>query len=590
MAMVPERKKGLSGLMGVAKKQRGRLLGSIGLAVAGQSAGLVPYFMISCIITQVAAAPMDQIPPGDLYWPLVYGAVGLLLRQIFTAASAWLSHMAAYDVLYDLRIGISRKLLDLPLGYFNKRNSGQIKKVMSEDVEQMEVFLAHNLPDFMGAVVYMIIATIALFAIDWRMAAVTTVFIPLGMTYLGVTMRRGDDRTGEWFDTTEKMSHVMIEYIQGMPVIKAFNHTVKSFSKFSDILEKGNRIENETSRHWYVPMSVFSVSLTLNMLCIIPLGAVLHNQGEISLGTYVLFILMGIGIGSPMWVLVQFGRGMIVNIESKERIDAILNEPELAAPAARKEPGRAISGSKVTFSYGGGDKAVDGVDFTIPRRSFTALVGPSGAGKTTLARLLPRFWDVDGGSIRLGDADLRDCGLQDIMDRYGFIFQSVYLYNDTVVANLRVGKPDATMQEVIAAAKAACCHDFIMELPQGYDTVIGERGSRISGGEKQRLSIARALLKDAPILILDEATASVDPGNEALIQQSVNRLVADKTLVTIAHRLSTIVEADQILVLDQGRVMARGTHAELLDSSQLYRAMWDAHMAAQGWTLEGEAC
>ncbi len=481
-------------------------------------------------------------------------------------------------------------MLRLPLGYFNKRNSGQLKKVMSEDVEQMEVFLAHNVPDFFGAVVYMLLAAVALFSVDWRMALATTGFIPVGFAYFALTMRAGGGKTVAWFNIAERMSHIMIEYIQGMPVIKAFNHTVSSFSKFSNTLDMGKELENETSRCWYLPMTVFSVFLTLNMLCVIPLGAVLYSRGDLSLGTYVFFILMGIGFGSPMWMLIQFGRGMVSNIESQARIDAILFAPELSDVVDQAVSGENIAVRGIEFSYGKGGKAVDGVDCDIPRNSFIALVGPSGAGKTTLARLLPRFWDVDAGSIQMGDVDIRDVSLKSLMDQYGFIFQSVYLYNDTVMANLRIGNPDATDEDVYAAARAACCHDFIMALPQGYDTVVGERGARISGGEKQRLSIARALLKDAPVLILDEATAFVDPENEALIQQSINRLVENRTLIAIAHRLSTIVAADQILVLDRGRVVARGTHDELLGTSPLYKSMWDAHMAAQGWELEGEAC
>lgn len=592
MSEKKQEKKSLAGLLRMAKRQRAKLTGSVVFAVAGQSAGLVPFFVVSYVITLLASRPVNEIPPSELYRPIAFAAGAILLKHIFMATSSWLSHRAAYDVLYDLRVAISQKMLNLPLGYFNKRNSGQIKKVMSEDVEQMEIFLAHNVPDFLGAVIYMLLTTVVLFVVDWRMAIATTIFVPIGLVFISSVMRKGEEKTSEWFNIAEKMSHVMIEYIQGMPVIKAFNHTVSSFSKFSDTLALGNQLENETSRRWYLPMAVFSVFLTLNMLCIIPLGAVLYDGGELSLGSYVFFILMGIGFGSPMWVLVQFGRGMVSNIESQARIDAILNAPELHEPVEYKKPGRDVAARQVEFSYGGNGngKALDGVDCSILQHNFVALVGPSGAGKTTLARLLPRFWDVDGGSITVGDADVRELRLKDLMDQYGFIFQSVYLYNDTVMANLRIGNPNATDEEVVAAAKAAYCHDFIMELPQGYDTVVGERGARISGGEKQRLSIARALLKDAPFLILDEATAFIDPENEALIQQSISRLVENKTLIAIAHRLSTIVSADQILVLDQGRVVARGTHDELLESSALYKTMWNAHMAAQGWALEGTTC
>lgn len=458
---------------------------------------------------------------------------------------------------------------------------------MSEDVEQMEIFLAHNIPDFMAAFVYTLLVAVVLLVVDWRLALATILVIPAGMFVQMMTMTSGRKFLHNWLVSKEKMNAAMIEYIQGMPIIKAFNHTVESFSKYSTSIEDCLRLENETSERWYLPMSIFTVSITANMLFLLPVGAAMYLADMITLGKFIFFLLMGIGFGNPMWVMIQFGRFMEQNIECQARINSLLTAESLCEPDQPVSPGEGVSGNNVEFGYGNQTKVIDGIDFSIPARKFVALVGPSGAGKTTLARLIPRFWDVAAGSITLGQTDIRNIKTDDLMDQFGLIFQNVYLFNNTVLANLKLGNADASDAEIVDAAKKARCHEFIMKLPKGYDTVIGEKGARISGGEKQRLSIARALLKDTPILILDEATAFIDPENEALIQDAINKLILNKTLIVIAHRISTIIAADEIWVMDKGRIAARGTHDQLLAGSTLYKNMWEAHVSAQGWAVEG---
>ena len=306
----------------------------------------------------------------------------------------------------------------------------------------------------------------------------------------------------------------------------------------------------------------------------------------ITLQKFVLFLLLGAGFGNPMLTMIQFGRFMAKNLEGQTRIAAVLAAEPLSEPDEPELPGKGIFGKKVEFGYDKKIRVLEGIDFSIPARRFVAFIGHSGAGKSTLARLIPRFWDVDAGSISLGDTDIRKIKTDDLMDEFGLVFQNVYLLNDTVSANLQIGRPGASEAEIKQAAGIAGCHDFIMDMPKGYGTIIGEKGGRISGGEKQRLSIARAILKDAPILILDEATAFIDPENEALVQDAINKLVKNKTLIVIAHRISTITSADEILVLDKGKVAARGTHEQLLSTSKLYKNMWEIHVSAQGWALE----
>ncbi|MCG8342396.1 MAG: ABC transporter ATP-binding protein/permease [Chlorobiales bacterium] len=579
------KRQGVGDLVNLAAPQKGRLILSGVFAVIGQGCGIVPYFIIYKIIAEIGSRPLGDVDERYIYSLVFAAGAAIVLKQGCLGISTALSHVAAYNILHDIRIKLAEKLKTLPLGYFNRKNTGQLKKVMSEDVEQMEIFLAHNVPDFIGAVVYMILTTLVLFVVDWRLALATVIVIPFGFVLQMMTMGQGREFLSKWVAATEKMNAAMVEYIQGMPIIKAFNHTVTSFSKYSTSIEDCSSLENIFSKRWYLPTVVFSVSITANMLLLLPVGAGLYLLGGVTLEKFVFFLLLGIGFGSPVWLLIQFGRVMERNMECYTQIEAILSAEELSEPFAPETPGKGIFGENVSFGYNKENKAINGVDFSIDARRFVALVGPSGAGKTTLARLIPRFWDLDAGSITLGKTDIRYISTDNLMDQFGLIFQQVYLFNDTVIANLRMGRPGASETDVIEAARSARCHDFIMELPNGYDTVIGEKGVRISGGEKQRLSIARALLKDAPILILDEATAFIDPENKALVQEAINKLVRNKTLIVIAHRISTVIAADEILVLDKGRIAAKGTHEQLLSENPLYKKMWEAHVSAQGWKL-----
>ncbi len=579
------KRRGLSGLIGLAAPQKGKLILSGLLAIIGQGCGIVPFFIIYKIIAEIGSKPRSEIEQRFIYILVFVTFLAIVLKHACLGLSTALSHISAYNILYDLRIKIAEKLRALPLGYFNKKHTGQIKKVMSEDVELMEIFLAHNIPDFVGALVYTLLTATVLFVVDWRLALATIIVIPAGIVFQTLPMVRDREAVSKWFSAVENMNAAMIEYIQGMPIIKAFNHTVESFSKYSKNIEECISLEDRMCGRWYLPMSIFSVSITANMLILLPVGAVMYLSGAVTLGKFVFFLLLGIGFGNPIWTLIMFGRNMERNLECQARIEAVLTARHLSEPDAPEIPGKGVFGKSIDFGYTRKTKVIDSIDFAIPTGKFIALVGPSGAGKTTLARLIPRFWDIDAGSISLGETDIRKIKTDDLMDQFSLIFQNVYLFNDTALANLQMGSPDASEAEVIEAAKTARCHDFIMDLPMGYDTVIGEKGARISGGEKQRLSIARALLKDAPILILDEATAFIDPENEALIQDAINKLIRNKTLIVIAHRISTIISADEIWVMDKGQIVARGTHVQLLSTSKLYKNMWETHISAQGWAL-----
>jgi ATP-binding cassette subfamily B protein len=571
MSTESKSKGGLAGLIKLTGPHKGKMIFSGLFSIIAQGFGIVPFILIYFIVTEIVGKPVGEID-RQFIWRLVFAGIGaVVLKYVFVGFSVLLSHISAYDILYDLRVRISKKLATLPLGYFNKRTTGQIKKVMLEDVEQMEIFIGHNMPDAIGAFVYIVATTIVLFVFDWRLALAAICMLPIGIFALLIPIRKNKDLRGKFYTANENMNATMIQYIQGMPIIKAFNHTVESFKKYSGSVQDCVSYENRLVKTWFLPMTIFNVAISANLLVLLPLGATMYLAGSITLSILVLFLLMGLGLGSPLFQLVTFGSLMEKNLEGQTRISAILSAEPLPEPGVGKTAdGSSVFARDVEFAYKD-IKVLKGIDFEAPAGKFLALVGPSGAGKTTLARLIPRFWDVDAGSISLGNTDIRNMKIEDLMDETTFVFQNIFLFNDSIYENLRMGKPGATQSEIEGAARAARCHDFIMGLPDGYRSVIGERGVKISGGEKQRLSIARALLKDAPILVLDEATAFIDPENEVLIQEAINELARGKTLIIIAHRLSTITGADQILVLDKGKVVARGTHEKLLEAGALYK-------------------
>jgi ATP-binding cassette subfamily B protein len=576
---------GFASLLRMAAQHKGKMALAVVFSLAAQLCAIAPFLILCLLAGRIAGQQAGAVEPAQV-WPLALAAGAcVLLRYAFTGVSSLLAHLSAFAVLHDLRLSIAEALPRLPLGFFNAGTSGQIRKVMLEDVEQMEIFIGHNLPELLGSLLSLLLSAGVLFWVDWRLALASFCLLPVGFLAQALTISRNRDTRARYFTANEKTNAAMVQYIQGMPVIKAFSRTEESFRTYADSVAECARHEAEMCRRWSVPMAVFSVALGANMLVLLPVGAGLYLAGGVSFATLFLFLLMGLGLGSALQQFMTLGSFLENQAEGRKRIDALLaREPLPEAPAPKQPADNALALRDVDFAYG--DKQVlFGVSARLEPGRFLALVGPSGAGKSTLARLVPRFWDVTGGAIAVGGRDIRDMALDTLMDRMTFVFQDVFLFNDTIEANLRIGRPDATFEELEAAARAARCHEFIASLPDGYRHVVGERGGVVSGGEKQRICIARALLKDAPILVLDEATAFIDPENEADIQKALSALARNKTLVVIAHRLSTITAADEILVVDRGRVAARGTHEHLLRESALYARLWQAHTASRNWAL-----
>lgn len=559
---------------------------------------LVPFAAVYFIMKELLenAATPDLIDSTlILHWG-VLALVSLLLSLAMLYASTMASHVSAFRILYGLRLKLAEHLARLPMGYHTRQSTGTIKKILEFSVEKIESFIAHQLPDFVAAAATPLIILTFMFSLDWRLALscavpIIAAFLIQGLAFMG---KRGLEDYRRYDDALEQMNATGTEYVRGMPAVKVFGMTVSSFLQFHDTIENFRACATDISRVYKRPYAAFFVLLSSLLSFILPAGVfILSGQpdNQAFALTLLLFLVIGPGLSVPMLKLLYLSGNLRQVSEGVKRVDAILDQPTVSEPSHPRLPAnRTIEFDAVSFSYDDKDaatrvEALSDVSFVAAEREMTALVGPSGSGKSTIANLIPRFWDVSSGEIRIGGVDVRDMSTENLMDMVSFVFQDVHLFYDTIEENIRMGNVNATSERIIEVAKKACCHEFIENLPQGYRTKIGEGGTYLSGGEAQRISIARALLKDSPILVLDEATSFADPENESKIQTGLTELIRGKTVIVIAHRLSTIREADQILVIDDGRIVERGRHDELIDQEGLYRRMWEAHIDAGAWAI-----
>lgn len=551
---------------------------SVILAIIGVALGMVPYFATARMIISLLKGSRDI--SFYLKWCLIAGGC-YVLKAIFMGISTRASHEATFAVLSEARRRIKDKLAKVPMGYIIGTPSGQLKNGMVERIEQLEVPLAHIIPEMTANLLIPVAIIIYLLVLDWRMALVSLITIPVGMMcYMGM-MKEYPKKYAEVVAAGNHMSAATVEYIGGIEVIKAFNQSDQSYRKFTDAVHANANLYLDwmkgTQKYSAIMMSVWPASL----ITVLPVGCLLYRNGSLSAADFITVAVLSLGIAGPL-VAAMFYTDDISKIGTvMGEIDEILSQPELVRPSLKKQLGDLdICLRDVHFAYKD-TEVLKGINLTIPKGKMTAFVGPSGSGKSTIAKLIASFWDVTDGQITIGGTDVRDISNDQLADLISYVSQDNYLFNDTVRNNIRIGKPEASDEEVERIAKESGCHDFIMSLENGYETVAGTAGGHLSGGERQRIAIARAMLKNTPVVILDEATSYTDPENEAVIQEAISRLTVGKTLIVIAHRLSTIIEADQIAVVKEGQIYAVGQHQELLKNCNLYAAMWNAHMDAK---------
>ena len=589
-------KKGLARLMELAGEKKTLMVCSAVLSTVSVFLLLVPYLSIYCVLAELLRHA-DDIAAVDAAYVItwaVWGVVGLLLGYLFMYVGGMCSHIAAFRILYGIRVKLADHIGSLPLGYFNKNATGKIKKVVELDVERIELFIAHQLPDLINTAVMLVVIIVAMFSLDVWLALACIIPMVLGFAAQFSMMAGKKAKTGlkEYFDALESISTSSVQYVRGMPAIKVFGQTVHSFRKFyQDMLHYRDfslRYTNNFERG-YVSFKVILLSLATFFF---PVGVYFLSKDPDHVAfaaTLMLFLVLAPGISTPIFKLNSFASAMTTIAEGVNRIDDMLKEQPIPEPDNGHKPtGYDIAFQHVSFSYNeqGGNEVLRDISFVAQQGKITALVGPSGSGKSTIAQLIPRFWDVQKGTISVGGVDIRAMKTGELMDAMSFVFQDTFLFSDTLYNNILAGRPSATREDVYRAAKAAQCHTFIERLPKGYDTLIGEGGVHLSGGEAQRVSVARAILKNAPILILDEATAYADPENEYEMQLALGELIKGKTVLIIAHRLTTICEADQIIVLRDGTIADRGTHRELLARGGLYKNMWVAYTSSTDWTVD----
>ena len=569
-----------------AGQKRSAYVWSVVFAAGSVIFKVIPYFMIADVVKMF----LDGNREFKAYLvKAVWIALSFILAELLHSISTALSHKATFTVLANIRKTCCEKLARVPLGYVKDTSSGTFKNILVERIDSIETTLAHIVPEFTSNLLAPVIILIYFFLTDWRLALWSLVPVVVGfLSYFGMMLdyKPSFERTVQ---TTKDLNDAAVEYIDGIEVIKAFGKTESSYAKFT----KAAMAYADSFISWMKRCSIFHALMMVvtpyTLLTVLPFGAHYVENETLTIPNFVMCIILSLGIVGPLITVGSYtddlGKiGVIVG-----EVVGILEQPELKRPAESTAVPKDNSVTLTDVKFGYHDKEIlHGVTMELKAGTVNAIVGPSGSGKSTIAKLIASLWDVNSGSIKIGGTDIKQLSLTDFNRKIAYVAQDNYLFNESVRENIRQGNPNATDEQVIEVTKKSGCYDFIMQLENGFDTIVGGAGGHLSGGERQRISIARAMLKDAPIVILDEATAYTDPENEAILQNSIAKLVAGKTLIVIAHRLSTVKDSDQIFVINEGNVAAHGTHEELLASCPLYKEMWNAHISAKDTAKEDE--
>ena len=544
---------------------------SILLAVLGEMFGIVPFLMVALLADELyrGTATIQRV----LFFSGI-AAICQLIKMLLTWRSSLMSHKISFTILKNIREAITDRMAKVPMGVMLETPTGTFKNLIVDNVAKLEDSMAHFMRELPSNIAAPLCSILLIFILDWRMGLASLITIPLGILFFAAMMRGYGPRMENYMRSANDMNSSLVEYVSGIQVIKAFNRSASSYGKYSKSV---NYFHDSTmewwSQCWFWNAAARAV-LPSTLLGTLPVGAWLYMEGTLSLPVFLISLVVPLGFVAPLMKVSEAMEQVSMIKGNLEQVTAFLKTPELVRPSEPVSLGeRTYQFEDVHFGYKE-TEVLHGISFQTRPGTMTAIVGPSGSGKSTIAKLMAGFWDVTSGSVRFGGQDIRQIPFEQLMGEISYVAQDNFLFDKSIRENIRMGNPAATDEEVEDAAKAANCHDFIMQLEQGYDTLAGDAGDRLSGGERQRITIARAMLKPSSVVILDEATAYADPENEALIQQAISKLVAGKTLIVVAHRLNTIRNADQILVVANGNIAGRGTQEELLRECPIYQKMW----------------
>jgi len=564
----------------IAKPEHGKLLMSVILAVLGVVSGIVPFVSAAKIISGMIS--------GNKEWSyyLVYvlaAFIGFALKSLLYAMGLSLSHKAAFALLGEIRKQIFAKLPRMPLGTIIDTSSGTLKQIIVDEVERMERPIAHMIPELTSNIIGALAVWVYMMIVDWRMGLICLISVPVGLLFFGFIAASYSADYKKSVEITQDMNASIVEYVHGIEVIKAYSQSKSSYQKFKDKVMANAAFYCYWMKKTEVCQALCYTIAPCTLITVLPIGWAMYTSGSISADVFLTSIMLSMCIVGPILAAVQFTDSSAKVATTVATVDKLLSgEEQEHSKTPVNFSTHNIEFCNVNYSYHEDEEVLHNVNFKIPEKSFTALVGPSGSGKSTIAKLVGGFWDVKDGSLKMDGKDLKAIPLEQLYDQVAYVSQDNWLFDDTIMNNIRMGKTSASDEKVREAAKVSGCDEFITALPQGYETKVGSGGAHLSGGERQRIAIARAMLKDAPVVILDEATAYIDPENEAVIQRALTKLMKDKTVIIIAHRLSTITNADQIVLINNGTVECSGTHSELLEKSDLYHSMWNAHISEGG--------
>ena len=555
------------------------------LMCIGIIANVVPYYFLYQIIS-----PLTRGEHVSLQFVMTRVLAVLICELIYSVAyirGLIFSHVSAYNTLKNLRISLQGKLEKQPFGNISELGTGRIKKIFTDDIDQIEILLAHAIPEGIANVFIPLLIIVILFVADWRMGLLSLVPLVVGLFAMGMMMKAGFEKMNAYYESAARMNNTIIEYVNGMEVVKVFNKDGDSYKKFGDMV-RGYR---DFTIAWYKVcwpwMAAYSSILPCVALLIIPVGSLMVLLGALTLDKLILVLCLSFAVGPSFLKALNFA-GKFPQLDYKiTELEKLMEHPPLKEGTNDfKGAGHDVSFEDVRFAYEE-KEVLHGISLELKQGTTTALVGESGSGKSTLAKLLVHYYDLDGGAIKIGGQDITDMSLEALNDQVAFVSQEQFLFNTTLYDNILIGKPDATRQQVMEAARRAQCEEFLERLPDGINTIAGDGGKQLSGGERQRISLARAILKDAPIIVLDEATAFMDPENEEKLNAALDEIMKNKTVLVIAHRLSTIKNADKICVIKDGQCIAEGTHNDLVMSSPEYRKFWEASVSASVWKIKG---